>query len=120
MRRIKVAVTTAADGTAVAYSPRLSGKVHQIEYVKNDFADGVDFAITGEQTGVNLWTESNVNASAVKAPRMPTHTQAGAASLFATGGTAVQEAIGVGNDRIKFVIAQGGASKKGTFHVLLA
>lgn len=120
MRRIKVSVTTAADGTATAYTPRLSGKVHQIEYVKTDFADGVDFTITGEQTGVNLWTESNVNAAAVKAPRMPTHTQAGVASLYASGGTAVQEAIGIANDRIKIAIAQGGASKKGTFHFLLA
>ena len=35
MRRYKVTVTTAADGTAVAFSPRLSGKVPQIEYVKD-------------------------------------------------------------------------------------
>ena len=34
MRRYPVSVTTAADGTVTAYSPRLSGKIHQIEYVK--------------------------------------------------------------------------------------
>jgi hypothetical protein len=56
MKRYKVTVTTAADGTVTAYSPRLSGEIHQIEYVKTDYANGVDFTITGEATGVNLWT----------------------------------------------------------------
>ncbi|MFG1238012.1 hypothetical protein V5F63_12505 [Xanthobacter autotrophicus DSM 597] len=122
MRRYKVAITTAADGSAVAYTPRLSGKVHQIEYVKdgsNAFANGVDFTITGEATGVNLWTESDVNASAVRAPRQPTHSQAGVASLFASGGTAVQDKVGLASDRVKISIAQGGNAKAGAFHVLM-
>lgn len=120
MRRYKVTVTTAADGTATAYSPRVSGELHQIEYVKpgsGSYTDGVDFAITGEATGINLWTESDVNASAVRAPRMPTHTQAGAAALYAASGTAVGARIALGNDRVKIVLAQGGASKVGAFHI---
>ena len=40
-----------------------------IQYVKTDYTDGVDFTITTETTGQTLWTESNVNAAAVKAPR---------------------------------------------------
>lgn len=122
MRRYKVTVTTAADGTAVAFSPRLSGKVQQIEYVKdgtNPYAAGVDFAITGEASGVNLWTQSDVNASAVVAPRQPVHSQVGAAALFAAGGTAVTDKIGLGNDRVKIVLAQGGASKVGAFHIVV-
>jgi hypothetical protein len=35
MRRYKVSVTTAADGTAVAFSPRIAGKIHSIQYVKD-------------------------------------------------------------------------------------
>lgn len=123
MRRYKVTVTTAADGSATGYSPRFSGEVHQIEYVKdgsNAYTDGVDVAITGEATGVNLWTESNVNASAVRAPRQPTHTPAGVASLYAAGGTAVQDRIAIGNDRVKIVLAQGGNAKVGAFHILVA
>lgn len=120
MRRYTVSVTTASDGTATAYSPRgVNGKVHQIEYVKTDFANGVDFTITGEATGVNLWTESDVNASAVRAPRQPLHSQAGVASLYAAGGTAVQDRVALANDRVKIVIAQGGATKTGTFHILV-
>lgn len=120
MKRYSIAVTTAADGTATAYSPRrISGKIHQIEYVKGTFADGVDFTITGEATGVNIWTESNVNASTVRAPRQPTHSQAGAASLYAAGGTAVNDPVAIANDRVKIVIAQGGNAASGTFHVLV-
>lgn len=119
MRRYAVSVTTAADGTATAYSPRLSGKIHQIEYVKTDFANGVDFTITGEATGVGLWTESDVNASAVRAPRQATHSQVGAASLYAAGGTAVQAPVALGTDRVKIVIAQGGNVKTGVFHILV-
>ena len=119
MKRYKVTVTTASDGTATAYTPRLSGKIHQIEYVKTDYANGVDFTITGEATGVGLWTESDVNASAVRAPRMATHSQVGAASLYASGGTAVQDRVALANDRVKIVLAQGGATKSGVFHVLV-
>ena len=123
MRRYKVTVTTAADGTATAYTPRLAGKIHQIEYVKdggaNPFASGVDFTITGEATGVNLWTQSDVNASAVIAPRLPTHSQAGVAALFAAGGTGVLDKIALANDRVKIAIAQGGNAKLGAFHVLV-
>ncbi|MGV3580003.1 hypothetical protein [Brevundimonas sp.] len=123
MRRYKVTVTTAADGSAVAYSPKISGKVHSVVYEKAAggaaFADGVDFAITAEATGEGLWTESNVNAGAARYPRAPTHSQVGAASLFAAGGTAVQDRVALGGDRVKIAIAQGGNAKSGAFHILI-
>lgn len=122
MRRYKVTVTTVADGSATAYSPRVSGKIHSIQYVKdatNAFADGVDFTVTAEATGESILAKSDVNASAVFYPRAPTHTQAGAAALYAAGGTAVQEAIGVASDRVKIVVAQGGNAKTGAIHILV-
>ena len=119
MRRYKVSVTTAADGSATAYSPRISGKIHQIEYAKTDFADGVDFTITGEATGIGLWAESNVNAAAVRAPRQAAHSQVGAALLYAAGGTAVSDLVALAGDRVKIVIAQGGNVKTGAFHILV-
>lgn len=123
MKRYKITVTTASDGTVTAYTPRLSGEIHQIEYVKDGvtgYTDGVDFTITGESTGVNLWTEANVNASTVRAPRQATHSQVGVASLYASGGTAVQARIALASDRVKIALAQGGATKVGVFHVLVA
>jgi len=119
MRRYKVTVTTAADGSATAYTPRLNGKLQSIHYVKTDFADGVDFTITSEATGQSLWTDTNINASEVVSPRAPTHDQAGAALLYAAAGTAVGTEIPLGNDRVKIVIAAGGNAKVGTFHVLV-
>lgn len=119
MRRYIVPVTTAADGSATVYSPGISGKIHSIHYLKTDFADGVDFAITAEATGENIWTEANVNAAAVRYPRAPVSSQAGVASLYAAGGTAVQDRIGLGADRVKIIIAQGGNAKVGAFHIVV-
>ena len=118
MRRTRITLTTAADGTVTGYSARISGAIHSLHYIKTDFADGVDFAVTAEATGESIWAESNVNAAAVRYPRAPTHTQAGVAALFAAGGTAVQDKIALANDRVKVVIAQGGNAKVGAVIVL--
>ena len=119
-RRLTVAVTTASDGSALALSdPIPCGALSQIRYVKTDFDNGSTFTITAEATGETLWTESNVNASATRAPRQATHSTAGAASLYASGGTAVNAPIAIADDRIKIVIASGGNAKTGTFHFVL-
>lgn len=119
IRRHVVSVTTASDGSATEYSPRLSGKIRAIHYVKTDFADGVDFTITAEATGETIWTESNVNAAKVCMPRGATHSNAGVASLYAAGGTAVNDLIALGGDRVKIVIASGGSVKAGAFHIVV-
>lgn len=122
MRRYELAVTTAADGTATAYFPRVRGFVEQIQYVKpgsGNFDDGVDFAITGETTGQGIWTEANVNASATKAPRLPTHTLVGVAATL-DGTVAALAKIALSAERVKVVIAQGGNAKSGTFYLTVS
>lgn len=118
-QRHVVSVTTIADGSATAYSPVVTGKLSQIRYVKTDFADGVDFTITAEATGETIWTDTNINASETVAPRQPTHDTAGAAAVYAGGGSAVLDKIALANDRVKIVIASGGDTKTGTFHIIL-
>ncbi len=118
--RHEVAVTTAANGSATVYTPVVTGKVSQTRSVKTDFADGVDFTITSEATGETVWTESNVNASKTVAPRQPLHSTAGVASLYAAAGEPVEGYIALSNDRVKIVIASGGDTKTGTFHVVIA
>lgn len=118
-RLAAVAVTTAADGSATAYSEVCTGKVSTIRYVKTDFADGSTITITSEATGETIWTETGVNASATRAPRQATHSTAGAAALYAGGGAAVNDKIAVANDRLKIVIASGGNVKSGAFHIIL-
>lgn len=119
MRRYKVPITTAADGSATAYTPRFAGKIHSIQYVKTDFSNGVGFTVTAEATGESIWAEAAVNASAVRYPRAPTHSQAGAAALYAAGGAAVNDKIALANDRVKIVVAAGGNVKSGSIHVLV-
>lgn len=119
-RRFTIPAVVAADGTGTFYSPFLSGKLESIQYVKTDYADGVDFTITAEATGETLWTESNVNAAIIKRPRAPTYTTAGVASLYASGGVAVNDKIVLSRDRVKVVIAQGGVSTTGSFIVTIS
>lgn len=121
-QRHVIDVTTDADGNATAYSESLTGTIRSIRYVKdgtNPYTDGVDFAITSEQTGDNVWSQSDVNATATVAPRQATHSTAGVAALYAGSGTAVLAPISIARDRLKFVLAQGGALKTGRFHVTL-
>ena len=106
--RHAVAVTTAADGSATAYSPVLTGKLSQIRYVKTDFADGSTFTITANVTGETLWAEAAVNASATRAPRQATHSTAGVAALYAGAGTAVNDKIALANDRVRSLVCLEG------------
>jgi hypothetical protein len=122
-RRFVVDITTAADGSATAYTDSVvNGRVLSIHYAKDGttpFDNGVDFTITTETTGQNLWVETNVNAGASRAPRQATHSTAGAASLYAAGGTAVEDFVYAADERVKVVIAQGGNAKLGRFHILV-
>lgn len=122
VQRQSVTVTTIADGSATAYSTTISGLLSQIRYVKDGttpYTDGVDFVISSEATGEILWDQDNVNASVTVAPRQDVHSTVGVASLFAAGGTAVQDKIALANDRVKIVIAAGGDTKTGVFHLVL-
>lgn len=118
-RLAAIAVTTAADGSATAYSEVCTGKVSTVRYVKTDFDNGSTITLTSEATGETIWTEANVNASATRAPRQATHSTAGAAALYAAGGAAVNDKIALANDRVKVVIAAGGNVKSGAFHIVL-
>lgn len=117
IRRFVVPVTTASDGSATAYTPYLSGKVVSIRYVKTDFADTVDFTVTADVTGEGIWTEENVTATASRYPRAATHSTAGVASLYASGGLGVLGPVALGRDRVKIAVANGGNATSGTFHV---
>ncbi len=118
LERHRVALTTAADGSIIGYTPVVTGRVLGIRYVKTDFADGVDFTITAEATGETVWTQLDVNASVTCYPRAGVHDTAGVAAT--TDGTRLlRDAVHVANDRIKISIVAGGDTKSGTFHVLI-
>jgi hypothetical protein len=115
-----VTVTTIADGSATAYTAEnYNGRIINVVYTKTDFADTVDFTITTEDTAQNVWVESNVTASAAKAPRQATHDAVGAASLYAAAGEPVEDYIWMVNERLKIVIASGGDAKTGAFRLIV-
>ena len=120
VQRYVVTLTTNSSGAATGYTPTVTGQISAIHYVKTDFANGVDFTVTAEATGEAIWSATDANASTVVAPRQASHSTAGAAALYAGGGSAVLVPIHVANDRVKIVIAQGGDTKTGTFHVVVA
>jgi hypothetical protein len=110
-----IEVTTDASGDATAYSGRtFNGKLVAIDYAKDDFANGVDFTITSEETGQTLWTQSDVNAGATKYPLTQACSTAGVAATL-DGTRALLVPIALCNERIKAVIAQGGDTKTGAF-----
>lgn len=121
----KFTVVAASDGSQVGthYTPYVSGYIESVQYVKDGttpYTDGVDFTITVDATGENIWTDTNINASEVVRPRADTHTTAGVAALYAADGTAVTDRIAISRDRVKIVLAQAGASKTGTFIITVA
>jgi hypothetical protein len=116
--RHAVSLTTDASGDATGYTSTVTGRILSIRYVKTDFADTVDFTITLEATGETVWTEENVTASKTVAPRQATHSTAGVAALYAAT-FAVNDYVVAAQDRVKIVIANGGDTKTGTFHVIV-
>lgn len=124
IERHTVSVTTDASGDATAYTEQpVNGYIHSIAYTKHattPFDAGVDFDVTLEDSGVVVWNEDDVDASAHPYPRAATHDTVGVASLYAAAGEPVEDRIVVANERIKIVVAAGGNAKVGTFDIWIA
>lgn len=120
--RQTVTITTDGSGNGSGAVEVLgSAKIDRIRYVKHGstpFDNTVDISITLESTGESVWVEADVTASKTAAPRQATHTTAGVAATY-DGTRAALDKITVVKDRILIAVAQGGASKIGTFHVIL-
>lgn len=120
--RHSVTLTTTAGGAATEYTPVVTGRVLQVQYVPDGTApydNTVDFTITGEATGQAILTKANVAAAFTNLPRVKTQDEAGADALYAAGGLSVREAPVVAQERIKIVLAQGGATKTGVVIVTI-
>lgn len=120
IQTLSIASTTAADGTATAYSDVVQGYVEAVKVVLGGWANGaVDLVLTDEKTGAPIVTITNATDELVVRPRGATHDVAGAAALYAAAGQAVNEKIAV-NGRIKLAVAQGGDTKAGSVWVMLS
>lgn len=108
-----VVVTTAAGGGATAFtSGPVRGTVQMITYTRSTgspFASTVDFAITTEDTGQNLWTQANRNSTQTVYPLTEGDLNDGTESAL------VEVQMSAAFERLKIVIAQGGDTQSGTF-----
>jgi hypothetical protein len=123
LQQENLVVTTAADGTATATtSSDFWGFLQAINYVVDGsvpYTNSVVILVTGAVSGVVLWSVTlNPNASALLYPRTATHSTAGAALLFAAGGTAVTDKIPLAGEKIKVVLSAGGNAKSGAFRFI--
>lgn len=119
IRRFVVPVVTDGSGDAEEYTPVFSGTLISIRYVKTDYASGVDFELTSEASGEGLWSEEDVNSSATRYPRTVSQDTSGADALYADMGVEVLTKIALAHDRVKIVVASGGDTKTGAFHVTI-
>lgn len=122
VQREVVDITTDGSGIGEGYTGVVSGQVLAIRHVadgSNPLANTSDVTITGEVSGIAIVTLTNMNGSTTVFPRAATADVAGAAALYAAGGTPVNDLIPVAQERVKIAIAQGGASKTGRFHVYI-
>lgn len=103
-----VTVTTDASGNASVDTPPIRGIINRIEYVKDDYATGVDFTITVKD-GPNIWAQDNVDASATKYPVIE------GSDVDGTAETGSFASIAVGDEPINIAIAAGGNATSGTF-----
>jgi hypothetical protein len=109
-----VSATTSAGGAATVYTDvPVWGEVVSIAYVKSTFDNGVDFTITGETSGVSLWTDTDVNASEIVYPRVLENGNTDGAALT------TRQGVVLAGERVKIVIAQGGNAKAGSFRIIV-
>jgi hypothetical protein len=107
-------VTCNSSGDATAYTTaNITGRVLAIQYVKTNFTDGVDFVATGKDSGLAVWTGTNVNASVTVYPVAAATLAGGAAS------TLTEVGIYLVNEPLKIVVASGGNGTTGTFYVMV-
>ena len=119
--RLTLIPVTDANGDAVVYSPQINGRIVSIRYTKaasNGYTDGVDFDLEGETSGLVVWSEDDVNASKTIYPLAEAATTAGVALEYADG-FAQCVPIATAGERLKLTVDAGGASKTGTFDIVI-
>lgn len=111
-----VSVQTDSSGDATEYSPSVNGRLVSIQYTKDDdapFSDGVGFTITNASSGETLWEQAAVNDADQVFPKRPNDGTDG------TQLTGQYDYCYLANERVKFVIADGGSTKVGEFTIVV-
>jgi len=123
MEKLTVTITVDASGDGTGYlSSKLgmnNGFIRAIQYVKDDYANGVDIVISGKASGIPILTVADMNATAFYYPMAKASKVAdGTDAEYATGFD-VRTLIPIVDEQIKIVVSSGGVSKSGTFNIWL-
>lgn len=105
-------VTTNGSNTGSATVGPVSGHVVAVVYVKTDYANGVDLAVTAATGSRGVLTVANMDASATYYPLALAQGNTDGADL-----TAIYTRIPVAEELITLTVTNGGATKTGTFYV---
>ena len=116
---IQTVTVNTTDGSGTGYSDPVVGRILQCQYSKDGsspYADGVHIAVTGNDTGIDIWTESAVNASCQRRPDQACHLNTDGSSLTFDGTQEVTADLVLSHERIKVAVTDAGAgSRTGIF-----
>lgn len=115
LHAVSTTIVTDSGGDATVYlGTNIRGKLHAIIYTPGTIATGGDLVITTETRGIPILTVTNAGTSKLfHYPRAPGSTVAAAAAI-----TDSAELIPILDERIKVVVAQGGATKTGSIEAI--
>ncbi len=113
-------ITTDSGGDGTVLFEATHGRLIEVRYTKDDFADGSTMTLTNNTSSETIWTEADVDASAVRRPRIGLHKDSdGTALLYAAAGEPVTEqAVFHAGEQAKMTIASGGDTKSGTYELV--
>jgi hypothetical protein len=120
VERHEVKITTNASQDGTGFSAPVNGRIIGIAYVKDDYANTMDFVITTESLGQSVLSKSDVTASAIYSPRAQCQSVAGGALTYTSDSDPVTDHVYVADERIKIVVDEGGVAKSGTFVIIVA
>ena len=111
LHKTSVDITTTAGGAATVYlGSNIRGKLLSLRYYPGTIATGGDLTITLETSGTPVLTVTNAGTANLSwYPRASANQVADAAAI-----TDSAEYIPIVDERIKVVVAQGGATKTGS------
>lgn len=117
LRSAAVIVVSNPNAFAQGWSPPIRGRLVRIDYLKTDYATGVDFALKWESTGETIWAETDVDADAHHRIGLPISDSAGA-TISGPPDAALYDSPYSDGDRIQIDVTDAGNGKVGTFKFL--
>ena len=117
--RHSVPILTSASSAATVYSPICNGRLLSIQLsTGHTMSSTGTIAITNENTGETLFSLA-MGSGFRKYPRPAVVNSTGGAALASTAGTSFRDTFFLADERIKAVVAHGGAAKVGTLLIAI-